>query len=323
MVQLIILIIIVIFLSGIFSSLEAALFAVPQSRVELFKSQKKAGAKSLYNIKKRVSRTIIVLVIGNNITNIAGSIFVGAIAADVLGHQLLGVISGVLTFLIIIFGEIIPKTIGENYSDKIALFVAPFLWTMTKVFTPVIWFLELFTKHFIRPHTIVSEEEIKIMSHIGLLHGSIEKDEQEMIKNTFALNDIEARDIMTTRDEMECLEIDEIVGKIEEKIYETSFPSRLPVYKNSLDNIKGVVQWQDLITALARDEKKKTVGDFINKPLFVLPTMKADDLLPLFQRKKTHMAIVRDNNDKVLGLVTLEDVLEQLVGDITDETDED
>jgi len=321
MTSFIFLVLIVILGSAFFSGLEAALFAVSQSKVELLHQQKKRGAASLYAIKEKMSRPITVIVIFNNIFNIVGSIYVGVAAATVFGNDALGIVSAVLTFLIIVFGEIIPKTIGENYSDRIALALAPLLLTLTKILLPIVWLFEQITKGFVQSKTIVSEEEIQMMSHLGSLEGSIEKDEREMIENVFALNDISAHDVMTPRTMMYALQSDTQLSAIKNDLYDEAF-SRIPVYENDTDHIVGVVYRIELLTALAKDQHDKTVADFMHEAVFVDETMRVDHLLPFFQKKRTHLAIVTNEFGGTSGLVTLEDVLEELVGEIVDETDD-
>lgn len=315
------LVVIVIFGSAFFSGLEAALFAVSPSRVEVHYKQKKRGAASLYKIKEKMSRPITVIVIFNNIFNIVGSIYVGVAAASVFGSEALGIVSAILTFLIIVFGEIIPKTLGENYADRVALTLAPFLLWLTKILLPVVWFFEQVTKSFVQSKSIVSEEEIQMMSHLGSLEGSIEKDEREMIENVFALNDLSAHDVMTPRTVMYSLQADTKLGDVKEDLYEEAF-SRIPVYGKDVDEILGVVYRIELLTALAKDEQERTVSEFVHDAVFVDETMRVDHLLPFFQRKRTHLAIVKNEFGGTSGLVTLEDVLEELVGEIVDETDD-
>lgn len=321
MTNLITLIILVIFGSALFSGLEAALFAVSPSKVGVLKEQGRKGSSSLYKIKQKMSRPIIIIVIFNNIINIVGSIFVGLVATDILGSSWIGVVSAVLTFLIIIFGEIIPKTIGENNAERISLFFAPVLLFLTKALFPIVWTLEKLTSGLIKNKNIVSEEEIQMMSHLGTLEGSIEEDEREIIKNVFTLNDRTANDIMTPRTIMKSFEINSVIGDVEEDIY-SLVNSRLPVYEGDLDNIKGIVHRKSLLIALAKDEKDKTVGDLMRSELSVPEGIKCDDLIRLFQRKREHLAIVKDEFGGTSGLVTLEDVLEELVGEIIDEEDE-
>jgi len=321
MTSLIVLIIVVVLGSACFSGLEASLFAISHSKVELLRQQKRRGSLSLYKIKEKMSRPITAIVIGNNIFNIVGSIYVGYVAANVLGGAALGLVSAVLTLLIIVFGEIVPKTLGSNYAEPVALFCAPGLLLLTKILFPVVWFFEKATNRFVTARTMVSEEEIQMMSHLGSLEGSIEHDEREMIKNVFTLNDLTARDIMTPRTVMDSLQKDIAIGSIRTDLFDEAF-SRIPVYGKDTDDIVGVVYRIELLAALARGQDSRVVEEFTQDIMFVDEKMRVDHLLQLFQKKRTHIAVVKSEFGGTSGLVTLEDVLEELVGEIVDETDE-
>ncbi len=322
MQTLIFVVLIVLFGSALFSCVEAALFSVSLGRARVLAEQKKRGSANLIKVKENIRRPITVIVILNNIFNIAGSIMVGAMAGQVLGNAWVGVISAVLTFLIIILGEIIPKTLGENYAEPISLFAAGPLLASTKLFSPFIWFIEKLTSPFSQKNKTVSEEEIRILSHLGHLEGSIEKDEKEMIQKVFRLNDLTAENIMTPRTVVEALEYDKTLDESEDEIYDLNH-SRLPVFKEDLDDIVGIVHQRNLLIAIGRDQGKKKISDFEEPPIYVSEKMKADELLPFFQKRRCHLAIVRDEFGGTSGVVTLEDVLEQLVGEIVDETDEE
>ena len=321
MTTLILLILFVIIGSGLFSGIEAALFSVPQSRVMMLAEQEKKGSSSLVKIKENLSRAIIIIVIGNNIVNIVGSIFVGVFAARILGNAWLGLISALLTILIIIFGEILPKTIGENYAEKISLFIAPILLVGIKLLKPIVWLLEKLTKRFVIKKKIVSEEELRMLSELGHLEGSIEEDERDIIQKVFTLNDITAHDIMTPRTVLSSFQKNSVVGEIRNAIYDLN-NSRLPVYSESIDDIVGICYRKHLLIALAKDQDDRTVGSFMQDVLYVREDMRVDDLLQLFLTRREQMAVVKDEFGGVSGLVTLEDVLEQLVGEIVDEDDE-
>jgi len=321
MTTLVILALAVVIGSGIFSGIEAALFAVPHSRVLVLAEQRKKGAAALSKIKERLHRAIIVIVICNNMVNIVGSIFVGVIASEVFGDAMIGVISAVMTFVIIVFGEILPKTIGENNAETISLFIAQPLLTAIKIFSPLVWILEQLTKRFTTVRKIVSEEELHILSEMGHLEGSIEEDERDLIQRVFTLNDITARDIMTPRTQMVGFQKDAIVHNLRDEIFELT-SSRLPVYDEDYDDVVGLCYRRDLLIALARDEDDRTIHSFARNVLYVADDMRVDDLMQLFLERREHIAIVKDEFEGTSGLVTLEDVLEQLVGEIVDETDE-
>lgn len=306
--------------SALFSCSEAALFTISLGRAKALGEQKKRGALNLIKIKENMRRPITVLVVLNNIFNIVGSIIIGALTSKVFGSAWIGVISAVFTLLIILFGEILPKSFGENYAERIALRIAGPLLALTKLFIPLVWCIERATQPFLKKNQIISEEEIRILSHLGHLEGSIEKDEQEIIQRVFLLNDLTAKDIMTPRTVMETLEADKTLGAVEATIYTLSH-SRLPVYAQNRDNIVGICHQRQLLTAIGRDEKNRKVAEFMQAPIFVPEKMRVDELLLFFQNKKCHLAVVKDEFGGTMGIVTLEDALEQLVGEIVDEKD--
>ncbi len=320
MIFVLILIFSVIVFSGLFSGTEAALFSVPLSRAEAFVKEKRKGARTLVKIKERSSRPIAVIVIFNNIVNIVGSILVGVVTTKVLGDAWIGGISAILTLLVIMFGEIVPKSIGERHAERISLALAPILYVLTKIFSPILWGIEKITGRFQNKKVLVSEEEIKILSHMGHLGGSIEKDEDEMIRKVFRLNDLYARDIMTPRSKVFSLDVTKSLADVEEDIYKSTY-SRLPLYKGSKNSLVGFCLRDDLLAALGKDLKNKKLAVFKRKLPRVLETTRVDFLLLYFRRNKYLLAAVRDKKGDIVGVVSLEDIIEQLVGDIFDERD--
>ncbi len=321
MLNLLLLVLAVVLFSGLFSGTEAALLALPQSRVLVLEKQKRNGARSLASIKGNLGKALTVIVIGNNITNIVGSIFVGVVATKMYGEVIIGVVSAILTLLIILFGEILPKIIGENNAEKISLVTAPILIVLIKLLQPIVWFVGILTKGIIKRKRIVSEEELRILSDLSHLEGSIEQDERDIIQRVFTLNDITAYDIMTPRMMMVGLPESKTLADLRSEIF-TLTNSRLPVYGEDYDDICGLCHRRDLLIALAKDEDTRTVGSLMRTMMYVSEDIRVDHLLMLFLERREHMAIVKDEFDGTSGLVTLEDVLEQLVGEIVDETDE-
>ncbi len=325
MEKLIFLVFVVLIGSAICSMIEAALFSVPLNKAKILKEQNRRGAKGLIAIKEGMHGPITVVVIFTNLFNIVGSMTIGLVATDVLGSASFGLFSAVFTFSIILFSEILPKSIGESYAVPISLFISGSLLVITKIFYPFVWVIDFFVRPFSRKRRkMITEEEIKVLSHLSHMEGSIEADEKEMIQKVFKLNDLKAKDIMTPRTVVEALEAGSVLKNLEEKIY--SLPhSRLPVYKENLDNVIGVCHQRDLLIALSKGNKDKKVEEFMKSGLllFVSENMTADELIPLFQKQKTHLAIVNDEFGGTAGIITLEDVLEEIVGDIMDETDKD
>lgn len=301
--------------------LEAALFTISLSAAKILREKKKRGSRALLRIKEKMHRSIVTLVILNNAVTIVGSIYVGHLATELYGNGIIGVVSAVVTVTIIVIGEILPKMIGETYAKSIAVVFAPFVLLLTQLFTPVTWFVGLLTKGITRDEKTVSEDELRMLSQMSQDEGSIQESEGALIRRVFTLNDLTAKDIMTPRTVIEALPARETVHDIRTVLLNRPY-SRYPVYQNSLDHVVGVVQTSKMLTALARDNDRELVSSFMTSPVFIPEKKRVDDLLGLFLSTRKHMAIVQDEFGATTGVVTFEDVLEQLVGEIVDETDE-
>jgi CBS domain containing-hemolysin-like protein len=308
--------------SAICSSVEAALFSVSPLRVRQLAQSNNPAAVALLAIREHMNRPIATIVILNNIFNIVGSIAIARIATYVLGDTLLGLFSGVLTFLIIIFGEIVPKTLGERYAEGLALVTALPVTGLTFIFTPLVWIMEKvtapFTKGKKRPTT--NETEIKLLANIGYQEGIIEGDEAEMIQRVFLLNDMKAADVMTPRTALTYLRGDVTLAESKKEII-SSQHTRIIVIEDSIDQVIGVALKDELLTAIIEGKQEQTVANLTRKVRFVPETVRADQLLKNFQKAREHLVVVVDEYGVVSGVVTLEDVLEVLTGEIVDETD--
>jgi CBS domain containing-hemolysin-like protein len=321
MPKLIFIITLVVLADAIVSCLEAAFFTVSLAGARIAKEQGARGGAMLVKVKENIQQTIVTLVILSNAITIIGSIFVGVIATRVYGDEVIGLVSAILTALIIMFGEIIPKLLGENYAKSIALVFAPFIYVLTKVFSPITYVIDLVTRSFLRKNSAVSEDELKMLSEMGEAEGTIERDERELIQRVFTLNDLTAKDIMTPRMVIEALPANSPVRDVAVILTHKPY-SRYPVYYENLDKIVGVVQTSNILAALVHANDKELVSHFMAVPVFVSEKKRVDDLLALFLATRNHMAIVQDDFGGTTGVVTFEDVLEQLVGEIMDETDE-
>ena len=325
MTTLIIVVLVVLAASAICSGTEAALFSTPMIKVRQLAEAQVKGAQSLLEIRENMSRPIAMIVVMNNIANIVGSMVIGGMASEVFGSQWLGIFSGVLTFLVIIFSEIIPKTVGEKHSQTISLRVAKPVLILTKLMVPIIWLIETLTNPFTKgsqPEFSTNEREIRYLARIGDEEGVIEHDEYEMIQGVFKLNDVTAKDLMTPRLKLTCLRADLSLDEAKDGILESQH-SRIVVTGESRDDVKGVALRSELLAALVQGRGQEYVRDHIFQPLRVSEDIKADDLLPKFQSKRKHLAIVHGEFGGVSGVVTLEDVIEELTGEIMDETDVD
>lgn len=322
MTILILVVLLLVISSALCSGSEAALFSITMIKVRQLVELKKRGAQALLTIQENMGRPIAAIVILNNIANIVGSIVVGNIAAEVLGSQWLGVFSGVLTFTVIIFAEIIPKNIGERYAESIALLVAPPVLFITRLLTPVVWLVEVIVSPFTKNSTqyTTNEAEIRLLTKIGHTEGVIELDESEMIQKVFELNDLTAADLMTPRVAMTYLKGALTLKECKDAIINSPH-SRFVVVDETPDEIRGVALKDELLIALITSKENNSVDTFTKKILHVYETTYADTLIPLFQKEKQHLAIVTDAYGGVSGVITLEDVLEVLTGQIVDETD--
>ena len=315
-------VIVVILGSAICSGSETALLSLPIIRVRQLAQSKKPQALALLGIRNRINRPIATIVILNNIFNIVGSIVIGSLAADVLGDAWLGVFSGVLTFLVIIFGEIFPKTLSERYAEPICLAIAIPVRLITVCFTPLVLLVEFVTSPVTKGRRMqtTNEAEIKFLTKIGYQEGAIEDDEADMIQRVFQLNDLTAGDLMSPRIVITSLKGEFILSECQKEII-ASQHSRILVIGETIDDVLGLVLKNDLLRALIEEKSDCKVADLKREVKVVPSSIRADKLLKVFQDSREHLAVVLDEYAGVAGVVTLEDVLEVLTGEIVDETD--
>ncbi len=322
MLHLAILISVVIFGSALCSSTETALFSVSPLKVKQLAQSNNPSALALLAIRENMSRPIATIVIMNNIFNIVGSILIGNTASQVLGESWLGLISGILTFLIIIFGEIVPKTIGDRYSERISLIMALPVTGLAIAFTPLVWIIENVTLRFFktkkRPTT--NEAEIKLLANIGQQEGIIESGEAEMIQRVFRLNDVTASDLMTPRIILTYIRGDLTLEEAQKDII-ASQHTRIIVVDRSIDQVIGFALKENLLTAIVEGNSHEKIANLARKVNFVPEIVRADKLMKDFIAAREHLAVVIDEYGGVAGVVTLEDVLEVITGEIVDETD--
>ncbi len=322
MVEILGVVLVVLLGSALCSCSETALFSVPLIKVRQLAQSHSSSALALYSIRQRMNRPIATLVILNNIFNIVGSIIIGSLAAKVFGDTGLGIFSAILTLLIILFAEIIPKTIGERYATRIALLIALPLQFLTLIFTPIVWLIEKLTRPFSRGRNLptTNEAEIRFLTTLGYKEGVIEDDEAEMIERVFQLNDLTAGDVMTPRIIITYLLGNERLIDCKDKIIQSQH-TRIIVIEDSIDEVLGIALKHDLLAALIEGDGTELVKDLIRPVHFVPETIRADKILKEFQEKREHLRVVLDEYGGVAGVVTLEDVIEVLTGEIVDETD--
>jgi CBS domain containing-hemolysin-like protein len=322
MVMLLLAVAMVLIASAICSGSEAALFSVPPVKVTQASQQGSYAGKALLQIRENMERPIATIVIFNNIANIVGSIWLGYLSSYHLTGWALSAFPIVLTFLVIIFSEIIPKTMGERYSFQIAMVIARPLGLVCLLMTPILFLLERITAPFAsgEQRLTTNESEIKLLASIGHTEGVIERDELRMLQNVFTLNDLKAVDLMTPRVAVSSLQVGQTLDELKDEIANSPH-TRLILYDKSLDDIKGVVFRTDCLKAMVFGEGQRMVEDFCKEVSYVPESLKADRLLDHFRATRRHLAVVGDEFGGVRGIITLEDVVEVLTGQIVDETD--
>lgn len=324
MVALVLAVLGVLVASALCSGSEAALFSVSLVKARTLADEGSARGRALLRIREAMERPIAAIVILNNVANIVGSIIVGSLAAKVLGDAWLGLFSGVLTFLVIIFSEIVPKTVGERHADAIAPAIAQPVLMVAKLLGPLIWMIELLTRPLVgesKAGLTVNEAQIRMLAGIAAHEGSIGKDESELIRRAFTLDDRRARDIMTPRVAMSTLPADSSLEDSREAIVRTQH-TRLVVVGDTPDDLVGVVLRSKLLVDLLEGRGATLLRELAEVPPTTTEDTPADVLLREFQSSRRHLAVVLDEFGGVAGVVTLEDVLEILTGEIVDERDE-
>ena len=312
----------ILVLSGFFSGTESALTSLQTAEVETLLQQNKMGAKTLEKVNKQLDRSVMTVLVFNNIVNIAGSIVVGNMVIKLYGDAVLAVITTGLTFGIIIFSEIIPKSLAIHYAVPVSLAVAPIIYTLNWLLYPFIVVLEAIVTLFKRGERKEgTEDQIRSLVSIGRREGHIETDEGQLIHRAFILNDKTAGDIMTPLKDMVSLQDETTIADAAKKVVEAPY-TRYPVFGTSIHEVVGTVISHDLLDAFYQKKEGETLSTITRKPMVVESAQPADELLFLFRDTHRHLAVVQEDG-KTVGIVTLEDVLEELVGEIEDEVDTD
>ncbi|OGW75412.1 MAG: hypothetical protein A2Z72_06775 [Omnitrophica bacterium RBG_13_46_9] len=301
---------------------EAAILSLPFTRARILYEKKQKGSRDLLFVKEKIHQAVATIVILNNAVNIIGAIFVGHMAAAIFGNQFLGIFSAVLTFAIVVISEVIPKTIGEQHKVIVSLASAKILRFLMWLFSPFVKTIGMLMRPFGKGtgKSWVTEEEIKILLRFGRDTGTVEVDEERLIDRVFKLNDLKANQIMKPIDRIYALDGNKTLLGEKERIINSPY-SRIAVYEKEMSNIVGICQQRVLLKEIANDNYDSLIKDFVSKPIFVGAEEKADTLLEKFQSYHQHLFIVQEKNAGNIGIITMEDVLEELFGEIYDEKD--
>ncbi len=314
--------------SAFFSASETALMSVSPAKVRALYDAKVPGSWYLAKLKEHHHRTLITILVGSNVVNIAAAALTTVVMTHYFGSAGVGIATGVLTLLVLVFGEVVPKSIATIYAKQISLNFSPLLYGMCVFLTPVIWLLDGMVKGILilmgsEQRKQVTDEELIAMASIGAEEGSIDEHEREIIENVLEFDDILVTDIMTPRIHVKALPEDQNVLAASQFLSHHPY-SRIPVYRDTIDNVVGILSTKILIKQLYDlDSPEETTLRQIelHKVLKVNGNIKIDELFHRFKRDHTHMAIVLDEHGGMDGLVTMEDLLEEIVGDIQDEED--
>jgi CBS domain containing-hemolysin-like protein len=319
----IVVLIVLLFLSGFFSSAETALFSISKAKAIHLAKEKGVINVLIKKMKDDPHRLLSTILIGNNLVNVAASAMATAITIGLVPSNAkvaIGAATGIMTFLILIFGEIFPKSVATRNNILIArLVIIPIYW-LSILFYPIIVFLNFIPKLTgkIKRKPKVTEEELMTIVEVVEEEGEIKEEEKELIHNIFEFDDTSASEIMTPRADMFGIDIEEEF-KLEEVI-QSGF-TRFPVIEGDFDHVIGILNIKDLFMHQATSNDLIDVRKIMIEPFFVPENKKLDNLLKEFKRRKQHLAIVVDEHGGVSGLITLEDALEEIVGEIIDETD--
>lgn len=316
---------IALFFSFICSIAESVILSVTQGQVALLEKEGRPSGKILAKLKQDLDKPLAAILTLNTVAHTVGAAGVGAQAAAVFGESYLGVISAVLTILILFISEIIPKTLGATYAKQLAPATAHVLRYMIIVLNPIIIICEFVTKYLVRhkPQFDFSRDEFTAMAEIGEKQGTIDSHEAQILQNLMMLQDLKIKSAMTPSTVIFSDEISTTVEAFFLEHQKVRF-SRIPVYEKSSHDIVGFVLRSDLLLAQARGNTETTIGNYLREMPTLLETMTLSHAMRELLAKKDHMALIVNEYGTVRGVITLEDILETLIGrEIIDEGDKD
>jgi putative hemolysin len=323
--------IVLLFLSACFSASETAIFSLGIVRIRTLAQKGNKAAKILEKLRDNPKTLLGALLLGNNVVNMSAGALTTVVAIEQFGNTAVGIATGLITVAIIIFGEFLPKSFAAHHSEWLALALARPVDLLTRVLRPILVVINFLVDRIFRaapPPTapVFGEDEIKTMAQMGVKAGTLERGEKEMIERVFLFNDVTASDVMTPKEGVIFLDGKKSLADALPLIKSSEF-SRYPVFENDKNNIVGTIHLKDIFIRIAENPTVSfsliAMKDLAEPAAFVPHTKPSDDLLREMQRQHLHMAIVVNEYGSVLGVVTFEDLLEELVGEISDESDVD
>lgn len=323
----IIMLIFLLILSSYFSMSETALTSLNKIRIRNMVDQGVKNATIIRDITKDTNKLLSAILIGNNVVNIAASAITTSLAIDIFGSSGVAIATGILTLIILIFGEIIPKTIASRNSEKIALILVKPISICITIFTPIISVLNFITNSFFKILKInlddkkptITESELLTMVNVSHEEGVLEIDEREMINNVVDFGNYNAKDIMVQRTDIVAINVEASYDELIQ-IFKNETFSRIPVFEENIDNIIGILSLKDIL--FIENNLNFNIRSFMREPYFTYESKPLRELFSQMRTKRMPMVIILDEYGGTAGMVTLEDMLEEIVGDISDEYDE-
>ncbi|MCX7846033.1 MAG: hemolysin family protein [Dictyoglomaceae bacterium] len=315
--------------SAFFSALETSLISSPKIKLHHLALEGNKKARRLLSLLENTQEVLATILIANNIVNILIASIATKITLSYTQNYGISIATGLSTFFIVIFGEMIPKTFGLKYKERFSLSFFYLFFPIYIILKPVTHIFLIFSSIFYHILGKTSEnispfatiEEFITLVNMGEREGIIEKEEKEFINNVIEFTDTEVHEVMVPRIDMACVSVEDSLEEVWKKIIEEGH-SRLPVYEGNIDNIVGIIHAKDVLKALA-EKNNKNLKELMREVMYVPENMKINDLFNEMRKRKVHMAIVVDEYGGTAGLVTLEDLLEELVGEIEDEYDKE
>ncbi len=319
--------IIFISFSAFFSAAETALFSIRESQVRLMVREKLRYANIVARLKADPQRLLVTILIGNNVVNLSIASLATVLAIDYFDSFSAGIATGVSTVVILLLGEIFPKTIAFTYMQRVTLSVAPLIFVFYILLYPIstlfVW-LERWFKRRTKMHTpnVISEEEIRIMAELGLEHGEIDDAEREMIENIFDFDDITISTIMTPKEKIDSLNGEVPVEQIAYYVSQSGF-SRFPVYEGNPNAYVGYVHTNDVMRVLNSDNRDEPLRSFVSPLSCVDESANLRTVFKQMTKDRSHLYLVHaaGKPEEIVGLVTMENILEEIMGEIEDEGD--
>lgn len=316
--------------SGFFSASETSLMSLSKIKIRYMEEEGVKGAKLVSSLIEKSSDLLSSILVGNNIVNIAATSVSTSLFISIFGDGGVAVATAVMTVLVLIFGEITPKTIAANSPEKVAVVVSKPISVIMKITKPIVWVFNLLTGIIFKIMGIendgvkpfITEEELKTMVNVSHEEGVLEMEEREIINNVFQFGDMQAKEAMIQRLDMVAVNIEDSYDEIIE-LFKNEKLSRLPVYQDSIDDIVGILNIKDIIFLSDEEIEHFNIKDYVREAFFTYEFKKITQLLEEMKKEKSQMAIVVDEYGGTAGLLTIEDLVEVIVGDIDDEYDEE